>query len=126
MTEINKLEQLKELNELAVKKYVFEAAGKMKNAKNKSQWRIEKEKRKQKALKRIQKLRQIEEEKEQEKNKWKDFNRKALAKSFKVRKLVFSHGVDKVLYRRQFSCKINTIFLTSCISTQVDLTKNCR
>lgn len=83
VTEVNKLDLLKTLTELPPKKYVFDSTAKMKAMKNKSQWRVEKEKRKQKALKRVQKLRQIEEQKEQEKHQWKDFNRKALAKSFR-------------------------------------------
>lgn len=82
VTEINKLTQLQIFQEIPVKKYLWDTKPKT----GKTQWQVEKEKRRLKALKKTQRSKQLEEEKEKDKNKWKDFNRKALAKSFKVRK----------------------------------------
>lgn len=80
VTEINKLHQLQIYQEVPAKKYLWDSKPKG----GKSQWQVEKEKRRQKALKKAQRVKTLEEEKEKEKNKWKDFNRKAIAKSFKV------------------------------------------
>lgn len=50
---------------------------------SKGDFQLEKEKKRKKALRRIQKVKELEQQKEGEKNKWKNFNNRALAKSYK-------------------------------------------
>ncbi|VDP03514.1 unnamed protein product, partial [Soboliphyme baturini] len=72
VTEINKLYQLRICEQTQPKKYLWDT-----KPKAKSQWQVEKERRRKKALKKFQRLKQIEEDKEAEKNKWKEFTAKA-------------------------------------------------
>jgi survival-of-motor-neuron-related-splicing factor 30 len=64
------------------KKYIFQtnkiAGG------PKKEWQMERERRKLRAQKKDQRRKNMDEQKEQEKNKWKNFNTKAESKSLKV------------------------------------------
>jgi len=80
VTEMNKLVQLRPyVEQPPAKKYVFDSKGRA----NKAQFQADKEKRRLKAQKKAQRLKQIEEDKESDKRKWKEFATKAAAKSMK-------------------------------------------
>jgi len=80
VTEMNKLIQLRPyVEQPAAKKYVWDSKARG----NRAQFQADKEKRRVKALKKAQRLKQIEEDKESDKRKWKEFATKAAAKSMK-------------------------------------------
>jgi len=72
------------------KKYIFQT-GKVATG-PKKEWQMERERRKLRAQKKEQRRKQLDETKEQEKNKWKSFNAKATAKSMKGLRRVEASG----------------------------------
>jgi len=76
--EINRLVQLRFPEPKVPLKSADDKKGSRKN-----KYQLDKEKRKKKALKKAQRMQELEEAKEQEKNKWRQFNTKAVAKQLK-------------------------------------------
>lgn len=82
---MNKLTQLRTpVEQPPAKKYVFDSN---KGRGNRAQLQADKERRRAKAQKKAQRLKQIEEDKETDKRKWKEFATKAVAKSMKVKSI---------------------------------------
>jgi len=73
------------------KKYIFQT-GKAAGGGPKKEWQMERERRKLRAQKKEQRRKTLDEQKESEKNKWKNFNVKAEAKSMKGLKRVAASG----------------------------------
>lgn len=67
------------------KKYIFQTN---KQGGPKKEWHLERERRKARAQKKEQRRKNLDEQKEVEKNKWKNFNVKANAKNMKVKKII--------------------------------------
>lgn len=65
------------------KNYLFTSNNSSKGG-PKKEWQMERERRKLRAQKKEQRRKTLEETKEQEKNKWKSFNAKAMSKNMKV------------------------------------------
>lgn len=80
------------------KQYIFESTSKAANNQNgpKKEWQMERERRKLRAQKKDQKRKQLDEAKEQQKNKWLSFNTKATSKSLKVFCIfkIFQYSID--------------------------------
>jgi survival-of-motor-neuron-related-splicing factor 30 len=75
--DMNKLTQLKPVTKSDRKNYLWETKAK------RAEWHAEKDKRRLKRQKKAQRQKDLEEAKEADKKRWKDFNHKALSKSFK-------------------------------------------